>query len=92
MKTLVDFKRKLTKGSKWHTYYHLANKDLGVRPVHRVRSRSVSFLVTKDDRGTHESWLTLPKAKDLKFVDENTVKVYEGDTLVLTYKFIEAGD
>lgn len=92
MKTLVDFKRKLTKGSKWHVYYNLIKMDMGIRSVYRVRARSVSFLRAKDLLSTSETWFTFPKAKNMKFVDDNTVEVYKDAVLVLTYKFIEAGE
>lgn len=86
MKSKADFKRALEVGSKWHAYHHPMNRDMGVRPVKRVQTKSVTFL-TPDGR---ESWFYLPKTEDLKFIDDKTVEVYEDSELVLTYTLVEA--
>lgn len=100
MKSLADFKRALTLGSIWETVYHLGTfkgndtqgkaqyepKNIGQRPVSIVKSNSVAFKTTKADGTTYDSWLQWPKASECKFPNENTLEVYEGGTLVLTYK------
>lgn len=100
MKNLSDFKKALTLGSNWDTIHHQSifvgrdendkcvykPKSLGVRAVSIVQSNSVAFLTTKTDGTTSDSWLAWPKAKDCKFPNEDTVEVYEGDTLILTYR------
>lgn len=100
MKNLSDFKKALTLGSNWETIYHQGTftgrdengkpiyeaKSAGVRPVSIVQSNSVAFKTLRGDGATQDSWLQWPKAKDCKFPNEDTIEVYEGGTLILTYK------
>lgn len=70
MKTLADFKRALTVGSKWHatSYDSRGNPmTLGCRSVAKIQSNSVAF--SRPD--THAlSWLQFPKASEFA-IDEN---------------------
>ncbi len=86
MKTLADFKRALTLGSEWEAYYGPNLQPLGKRSVGRVMSNGVGF---NTERGTL-SYFYYPKASLLRFLNEDTVEVYEfseeGLYLILTYR------
>ncbi len=98
MKNLADFKKLATIGSKWEAKHHLTfagrdengkaiytTKDLGVREVSIKQSNSIAFKQVKTDGTISDSWLQYPKASDCKFTNDS-IEIYEGETLVLTYK------
>ena len=85
MKTLSDFKRALTLGSKWHAIFHYNEKqsELGTGEVIKVQSNAVKF-----KRGEKESWLHFPKSSHFSISnDVACIFVGEGEekTLRLTY-------
>ena len=85
MKTLADFKRALTLGSKWIAYHNEIN-PLGLREVSRVQSNAVAF---KNPETYDDSWLHFPKASLIK-CDGNTATIYREDgRVILTYTKIE---
>ncbi len=90
MKTLADFKRRLTVGTQVETN-HLKLGSFGIRPISIVQSNSFAFKTTRDGRLV-DSWCEYPKAKDIEFIDKDTVRIYwgEGDKRepILEYKFI----
>jgi len=85
MKTLADFKRALTVGSKWELRNHLWDgTPLAIRTVERLQAKEVAFRV-KDGL----TWLTFPKAKQVKIRD-GVVEIYSTiGTLLLSYKAVE---
>ncbi len=85
MKTLADFKRALTPGSKWETFHVLYNSSMGVREVATIRSNSVGF---RNELTGKISWLDFPKASQFK-INNGMAEIYtlEGN-LLLTYKAV----
>lgn len=83
MKTLADFKRALTLGSKWETYYHRSFAHMGVGEVVKVKSNGVAFL----REGKKEpSWLYFPKASCFKVNASGNAQIYtQENELLLTY-------
>jgi len=93
MKTLADFKRKLTVGTKLHTTYHqefagrdpnfkifYKDKDLGIREISIAKSAQIAFKTPKNDGTFVDSYMLFPTAKQLKIIDENTVTIFTPDT------------
>jgi hypothetical protein len=103
MQTIADFKRRLAPGVKIHTIYHqkilgrdakglvFGDEDKGIRTVNRVLSTQFT-LNTMRNGNMIESWMQFPKAKEVKFLDEDTIQIYtehEGSLIpCLTYKFV----
>ena len=88
MKTLADFKKAMTVGSKWEGYLHYSKHSFGIREVTRVNSVAFYFKSEKSESG--ESRCDFPKAKDIKFNSDGSVDIYKiwakGYQLLLTYK------
>ena len=91
MKTLADFKRALTLGSKWHAI-HASGHDMGIRTVAKVQSNSVAF---KTEGKEALSWLDFPKSNLFKTNEKNEALIYwpplnqgEENRHILTYKKI----
>lgn len=83
MKTLADFKRALTIGSKWQAYHVLNQCDLGVREVVAVNTVGVTFAFGDNNL----TYLDFPKSNEIKFVgDEVHIYWLGGANHVLTYK------
>lgn len=90
MKTLADFKRALTVGSKWHAL-HASGQDLGVREVAKVQSCSVAF---KREGKEEFSWLSFPKSTEFQINERGEAEIYwpacevyeKPRRLVLTYR------
>lgn len=84
MRTLADFKRALKVGSKWELRNHLWDgMPLAIRIVEKIQSKAVAFRV-KDGL----TWLTFPKAKQVKIRD-GVVEIYSTvGTLLLSYKAV----
>jgi len=85
--SLSDLKKSLTIGSKWSCFNHILNKDLGVREVSKIQSKSVAFKVP-DAKSSWlgESWLEFPKASEIKFNDDGGFTIVKGGKPLLTYK------
>lgn len=102
MKTVADFKRKAVVGSKWHCVFHqkhdgrdpetgfmkIIDEDKGIREVSKQCTVHIAFKTTHKDGKVVDSFLQYPKAKDVKFIDEDTMQVYEDGRLLLTYTFV----
>ena len=86
MKTLTDFKRRLTKGTLVHAYHNEYNQDMGTRPVSIVQSNAVAF---RTDKGT-DSWLYFPKASLFRVLGPDTAAILDEQTgaPLITYTFI----
>lgn len=90
MKTLADFKRALTIGSKWQAL-HASGQDLGVREVAKVQSSSVAF---KREGKEDFSWLEFPKATEFQINERGEAEIYwpacevyeKPRRLILTYR------
>lgn len=97
MKTLADFKRALTVGSKWETKHVKYGTSMGIRPVSKITSNAVFFKTVDSEGKTSESRLDFPSARDIKFLEDGTVEIWRnGDPVVgdppycmLTYKKVE---
>jgi hypothetical protein len=99
MKNLAEFKKLATIGSKWTGIRHLgkfAGRDengkafytpevLPERELSIIQTNSIAFKHTNTDGKVIDSWLQFPKAKECKFPGGNTIEIYEGDVLCLTY-------
>lgn len=83
MKTLSDFKKELTIGSKWQAFYIPTATSLGVGEVVTVQSNAVAF---KREGKENPSWLYFPKASDLKARDGFAEIYWRDGKHVLTYK------
>ena len=99
MKTLAEFKRSLTIGSKWHCYHELHHCTYGEREVVFKDTVKVGFkiydgLLKDSDR---VSYLYFPKADLVEFKD-NEIRIFWPASEayeklrrhVLTYKKVEA--
>jgi len=99
MKNLSDFKKSATLGSKWIGVRHQGKFEgrdeqgkafyssivLPPREVSVVQSNAIAFKHTNTDGTVVDSWIQFPKAKECKFPSEDTIEIYEGDLLTLTY-------
>lgn len=65
MKTLADFKRALTIGSRWQLVHAYGKNSM--RTVAKVRSKDIGFKLDEKDV---ISWLDFPKSSELKFNGE----------------------
>ncbi|MEE9356585.1 MAG: hypothetical protein V3U75_13425 [Methylococcaceae bacterium] len=92
MKTIADFKRKMIKGSKWHTVHQFngqAAKDLGVRECTLVQSNCFG-LATVTPTGLRTSYCDWPKKVEFKPVDAKTIRIeFDGGRLI--YNLISEG-
>lgn len=73
MRTLADFKRALTLGSKWKTHYHPLHEYWGKGEVVKVTGKAVAF--KREGLASH-SWLDFPPATHIRFNDEGGVEIY----------------
>lgn len=103
MKTVADFKRKAILGSTWKCIMEMGKfigyeDETGIakfeklekeREVSVVQSNMIAFKTQKDEGVFVNSWIEYPKAKNVKFPNENTMEVYEENKLLLTYIFIK---
>jgi len=100
MKNLADFKKAATLGSKWTTIRHQGKftgerdahgraiysaVELPAREISIVQTNAIALKTTNTDGKVVDSWVQFPKAKECKFPNENTIEIYEGDLLTLTY-------
>lgn len=74
MKTLADFKRALTIGSKWDTFYR--NQHLGVGEVVTRKSDGVCFERYVNGEKKH-SWFYYPKVEFLKIQNDTVFRYSE---------------
>lgn len=88
IKTFAELKRTFKPGQRWHCFNHIMNKDLGERPIKRVQSNAITFEMP----GGRESWFYFPKAKEVKFIDDKTIEIYEDATLCMTYRLVGDGE
>ena len=88
MKTLADIKRAMTTGSKWHTYNHPMNRDMGVREVSIIQSNCFALKTIKADGSASNSFCDWPKVKDVLFHGSDSFSIIENDTPLLTYSLI----
>lgn len=90
MKTLSDFKKRLSPGVKLATE-HAKFGQLGVREIERVQSNAFTLLTDKNGEMV-ESWCYFPKASDFEVLNKDTALIYwgsgNGRELILTYKFV----
>lgn len=90
MKTLSDFKKRLSPGVKLATE-HAKLGQLGIREVSRVQTNAFTLLTEKNGEMV-ESWCQFPKAAEFAILDKDTVQIYWGSgvnrELILTYKFV----
>jgi len=100
MRNLADFKKLATLGSKWTSIRHQGKftgerdaqgrgiysaVEIPEREVSIVQTNSIAFKHTNTDGKVVDSWIQFPKAKECKFPNENTIEIYEGELLTLTY-------
>ena len=93
MKTLADFKRRLVVVVKLHAVRHTENdRDLGIREVSVVQSRSFALSTTKTTGESTDSWCDFPIASQCTFTEDSMTIWFSppGKELVrlLTYSFI----
>jgi hypothetical protein len=90
MKTLSDFKKRLSPGVKLATE-HAKLGELGIREIERVQSNAFTLLTDKNGEMV-ESWCYFPKASDFEVLNKDTVLIYWGSgvhkELILTYRFV----
>lgn len=97
MKTLADFKRALTIGSKWSCVHELHHCDYGTREIVFKDSVKVGFKVIDGFlKGMKVSYLYFPKADLIEF-HEQEVHIFcpknemfeKPRTHILTYKMVK---
>jgi hypothetical protein len=92
MKTIADFKRKLTIGAKIHTTFHqafagrsesgeylLKDEDKGIREVSIVQSNSFALKTIKTDGSIVDSWCNYPKKDEAVFLSDNSIQILAPD-------------
>jgi len=79
MKTFADFKRNLTVGSKWATFNHVYQKDLGIGEVVKKQTNAVCFKRVVDGEEKN-SWFHFPGASEIEIVD-GSINVYTKENL-----------
>lgn len=90
MKTLSDFKKRLTVGTKLEAIHHFnfegrmpdgtpiyGDKNLGTREVSIVQSNSFALKTTRTTGEIVDSWCQYPKAKQVMFKDSDTITILE---------------
>lgn len=84
MKTLADFKRALTIGSRWVTFHNRYNNSMGEREVVALKSNAVGF---KNPQTGNISWLDFPKASNFRVNELGSAEIYcsQTGTVLLTY-------
>ena len=91
MKTIADFKRKMTIGSKWETIHRFKDKqpsNLGIRECTISQSNSFALATKLDNGTTRNAWCDYPKVKETTFIGTDTILIDFGyGTLI--YKYIE---
>jgi hypothetical protein len=95
MKTLADFKRALTIGSKWHTFHNDSNSDMGIGVVVQRNTVGAYFLREGKER---PSFMDFPKADLFEVNEDGSVSIFWPEDAiwnlprrkVLTYKQVEA--
>lgn len=93
MKTVADFKRRLVVGAKLHAVRHTDNdRDLGIREVSIVQSRSFALSTTKTTGEVTDSWCEYPKTIDCTFTEDSMTIWFsppgKEPVKLLTYSFI----
>ena len=86
MKTIADFKRAVTLGSKWHVYNHIYGADMGIRTVGKVQSNRFAF---NTDRGTL-CYCDFPTRDCVRFTDSGVEIYWPDGRHVLTYKAVQS--
>ncbi len=80
MKTIADFKRALTLGSKWQATWHSPDgaytTDLGTRKVGVVKSNRFGFERIGENGEIILSWCEFPKAANFAVNDKGQVEIY----------------
>ena len=94
MRTIADFKRRLTKGAKIHTMYHqasagrdeqgqiiLKDEDRGIRTVNIIQSNSFTLLT--EDRNNPgkviDSWMNYPRKDEAIFLNDDSIQILTPD-------------
>lgn len=73
MRTLADFKRALTLGSKWKIHYHPLHEYRGEREIVKVTKEYVAF---KPEGSDIITYLDFPPATHIKFNEDGGVDIY----------------
>jgi len=91
MKTLADFKKRIQKGVKLACIFHqasagrdengqikLIDEDRGTREVNIVQTNSFTLLTPQKPELIKlvDSWLSYPKASEIKIIDKDTILIY----------------
>lgn len=92
MKTLADFKKRISVGVQLHTIFHqahggrtetglivLMDQDKGVRPVTISQGNAFALGTVQPDGSTVDAWCYYPKAGQIKFEGANTATIYTED-------------
>ena len=91
MKTIAEFKRRIVKGAKIHTIYHLKfagrceetgemiykDDDRGIREVSIVQTNSFALGTVQSGGNVIDSWCAYPKKDEIKFIDNDTVQIMD---------------
>lgn len=95
MKTIADFKRKMTVGAKVNSKLYWQNKEkTGYDQINEhndrtvIASQSNSFALTMYDSGgrLRNSWCDWPKKEELTIIDDNTAQIDSQGTRLI-YQF-----
>jgi len=92
MKTIADFKRRLSLGVKLQSIFHqkgigrdetskilLGDEDKGIREVSIIQSNSFALKTMNKEGKEVDSWMSYPKKDECKFLDENTIQILTPD-------------
>ena len=88
MKTLSDFKRALTLGTKWKNAWYDIDGNMVERPIAEVvqiKTTGVKFKRIQEGVAC-ESWFYFPKASDFA-IDNDIAKIYRKDSMNLILKY-----
>jgi len=92
MKTIADFKRAVTVGSKWHTTHNFVTnginepiKDMGVREVGKVQSNCFAFRTLSGEL----SYCDWPTKKEFSVENDGKTAVLNSGFAILNYTEVE---
>ena len=91
MRTLADFRRAATEGSRWRVDNNLRPSVSGTRTIRKAQAKSLKYdAVTDDGRDLGAGWLDFPKADAVRIDGDSVHFLYEpgSDRVAFTWTLI----
>ena len=82
MRTLADLKRRIAPGVRLRCIANTYRPMLSgtVREIHRVQGNAFTWFQVDANAAQVESWTYYPKAKGLRWIDDDTFEMHLSDT------------